>query len=323
MERQGYFNYISERLAVLAYRIDMEGQLNILDLHIHAEDFYRDLLCLLFGWSLVNLNSEEQNVEAIDLVDNTNKLIVQVSATNTKEKINHSLSKIDVNVYKCHTFKFISIARSAATLREKSYTIPQGIKFNPKTDIYDITSLLQTIQHFDIDKQEQVYKIINKELGGANNASTIDSDLTRVIQILSQTDLSNNNVIRLNNEFEIDKKIEYNGLSTDSKDVIRDFCLYQNIVEQIYSTFDKEGANKSLFVLNKIRSIYVAHKTKIEGDELFAKIRQCVKQEIADSSNRGSLTKEAIDMCADIIIVDAFIRCKIFENPQGYQYVTA
>jgi hypothetical protein len=37
----------------------------------------------------------------------------------------------------------------------------------------------------------------------------------------------------------------------------------------------------------------------------------------------GELTKESIDICSDIIVVDAFIRCKIFENPEGYSYVIA
>lgn len=323
MERQLYFNCISEKLTALACRIEVEGKLNILDLHIHAEDFYRDFLSHLFDWRLINMNSENQNVEAIDLVDETNKLIVQVSATNTKEKINHSLSKIDITKYPDYTFKFISIARSADALRDKTYKTPNRISFDPKNDICDVVSLLKIIQHLRIDKLEEIYNFINKELGSRVDLSTIDSDLTNVIQILSQTDLSTNNVIRLNNEFEIDNKIEYNHLSTESRDVIRDYCLYQNIVGKIYSTFDKEGINKSLFVLNRIRGIYIEQKGNLEGDKLFGKIRQCVKSEIYNSPNRGNLTKEAIEMCADIIIVDAFIRCKIFENPQGYQDVTA
>ena len=323
MERQRYFNYIADKLSVLVCKIEMESKLNVLDLHIHAENFYRDFLCLLFGWNLKNLNGEIQNVEAIDLIDETNKIIIQVSSTNTKEKINHSLSKIDTSKYFGFTFKFISIARSAALLRTKTYKIPQNITFIPKEDIYDIPYLLKVIQNFDIEKIEKVYDFIKKELGKNIDTSTIDSDLTQVVQILSQTDLSTNNVIRLNNEFAIEQKIEYNRLSAESKNIIIDYCLYQNTIEQIYSSFDKEGVNKSLFVLNRIRRIYTSYKSELNGDELFRKIRQCVKQEITDSPNRGALTREAIETCADIIIVDAFIRCKIFENPQGYQDVTA
>lgn len=322
MERQRHFANISERMAVLAYRIEAEGKLNILNLHIHAEDFYRDLFCLLFDWKLINMNSNTQNVAAIDLIDNVNKLIVQVSATNTKEKINYSLSRIDINKYSNYTFKFISIARSAEALRDKVYQVPHNIIFCPRNDIYDVTSLLKTIQHLSVDKIEEIDNFITKELGSGVSSLTIDSDLTAVIQILSRTDLSENNVIRLNNEFEIDKKIEHNSLSQESKDVIKYYCLYQNLVNNVYSTFDQEGTNKSLFVLNRIWRVYISNRGKYQGDDLFNQIRHLIKQDVCHSSNRGSLTIDAIETCVDIIIVDAFIRCKIFENPQGYQDVT-
>ena len=60
---------------------------------MHSENFYRDFINLLYGWSLENANNRLQNIEAIDLIDDNVKLIVQVSATATKTKINNSLSK--------------------------------------------------------------------------------------------------------------------------------------------------------------------------------------------------------------------------------------
>lgn len=323
MERQNYFNYISTQLTILACRIECEGKLNILDLHIHAENFYRDFLSILFDWNLENLNSENQNVEAIDLIDETNKCICQVSATGTKTKINNSLAKIDSTKYNGYTFKFVSIARSTKSLKNKTYQVPSNIRFNPREDIYDISYFLRTIKDCRIEKIETIYRFIQKELGENNGISSINSDLTQVIQILSQADLLTNEDIRLNNDFEIAEKIEYNSLSAESKNIILEYCSYQNIVDHIYSTFDKEGVNKSFFVLNSIRRFYISNKSTYNGTNLFNNIRQCVKQEIYNSPNRGQLTREAIEICTDIIIVDAFIRCKIFENPQGYRDVTA
>lgn len=48
---------------------------------------------LLFDFELINMNKFRQNVEKIDLVDSKNKVIVQVSATCSKQKIEDSLSK--------------------------------------------------------------------------------------------------------------------------------------------------------------------------------------------------------------------------------------
>ena len=44
-----------------------------------------------------------------------------------------------------------------------------------------------------------------------------------------------------------------------------------------------------------------------------------LKNEVVNSANCEDLTSDEIDMCADIVVVDAFIRCKIFENPEKQQ----
>lgn len=44
MNRSQYFNYIEEKLNTLATRIESRGKLNILDFHLHSEDFYLHFL---------------------------------------------------------------------------------------------------------------------------------------------------------------------------------------------------------------------------------------------------------------------------------------
>lgn len=48
MNRSNYFNYIEEKLGVLAYRINLRGKLNILDLNIHSETFFLDFFMNYF-----------------------------------------------------------------------------------------------------------------------------------------------------------------------------------------------------------------------------------------------------------------------------------
>jgi hypothetical protein len=81
MNRSYYFNYIEEKITILASRIENRGKINLLDLNIYSETFFADLLNILFYYQLVNLNIIKQNVEGIDLVDKKNKVIAQVSAT--------------------------------------------------------------------------------------------------------------------------------------------------------------------------------------------------------------------------------------------------
>jgi len=131
MNRSLYFNYIVSRLSALAVEIELRGKLNLLDLHLHAENFYLHLFNKLFGWDLENLNASKRNVAAIDLIDHKNKIVVQVSATATKEKVESALSK-NLSAYLGYAFKFISISKDGNPLRSMIFANPHNLTFNPQ-----------------------------------------------------------------------------------------------------------------------------------------------------------------------------------------------
>ena len=256
------------------------------------------------------------------MIDNANGIVIQVSSTNTKQKIESALGKASMANYKGWSFKFVSIARSATDLRSKDFTNPYGLNFSPITDIIDIDSLVREVFASKTDKLQEIETFIRKELGNDTTSTIIESDLTRIITMLAQVDWSTFNQIKLDNEFQIDAKIDHNDL-IKSKMVIKEYNIWQNSVRRIYSAFDAEGLNKSLFVLQKIRSFYLEHCCALKGNDLFDAVRNDVKTEIRKHASSGELTEESIDICSDIIVVDTFIRCRIFENPEGYSYVTA
>ncbi|MDR0939351.1 MAG: SMEK domain-containing protein [Mediterranea sp.] len=316
MNRSYYFNYIEERLDLLSLRIKRRGKLNLLELNIHSENFYRDLLNLLYGWDLENMNVAHQNEKAIDLMDANNKLVVQVSATNTKVKIQDSLSKLNFREY---TFKFLSIAaESSDNLRKENYKIPEGIKFAPSDDILDVDSILRVVESLDIDKLKRLCDFVERELGCMDVLKINQSDLVTVIKLLAQNDLSNSEVsVSTQEDFQIESKINHNQLRI-SRAIISEHKVYQNMVNKVYSSFDEMGQNKSLFVLNKIRKVYIQGRDSRYGDELFGWITDTIMQEVAKRMDGENLSIEAIEMYVDILIVDAFIRCKIFENPNNH-----
>jgi len=178
MNRARYFNYIEEKLGTLAYRINLKGKLNILDLHLHSETFYLHLLNLVFGWRVKNINAFQQNVEAIDLIDDTNKLVCQVSATNSKQKVERSLSKPFLKKYHNYTFKFICISKDGSDLRGFMFKNPHNIKFDPKSDILDNKSILDFILNEKAEKQKAIYEFIKREIGEERNLSNKVPKLT-------------------------------------------------------------------------------------------------------------------------------------------------
>lgn len=315
MNRQEYFNFIEEKLNILAFRIESRGGLNILDLHLHSENFYLHFFNLLFNWKLKNLNAVKKNVPGIDLVDNTNRIVVQVSATATKQKIESTLAK-DLSSFKGYAFKFIAISKDAAGLRTQTFLNPHNLVFLPAEDIFDIQSLLKIISGFDIDRQKMVYEFLKKELKSEPDPEKIESNLTAIIKVLSREDWNQGAAYFQTVPYDIENKISCNQLDT-ARDLIEDYKVHYHRIDKIYSDFDKQGVNKSLSILNGIRREYLALSADVSPDQRFFQIIDKVKQKIRASANYTPIPDEELELCIGILVVDAFIRCKIFENPPG------
>ncbi len=166
MNRSPYFNFISEKLSSFVNNTELQGKLNLLGNHIHAEFLFRDFFNLLFDWNLKKTGCH--NEPGIDLVDITNCIVVSVSATATKKKIESSLNKID-SKYSGYAFKFISISKDASKLRTKTYLNPHNLTFSPAEDIYDVQKLLSLIFEMEINRQKEVYDFLKNELANEVN----------------------------------------------------------------------------------------------------------------------------------------------------------
>lgn len=315
MSRQEIFNFIEEKLSFLAFRIEMRGGLNILDLHLHSENFYLHFLNLLFDWELKNLNTVQKNSAGIDLIDSANKIIVQVSATATKQKVESALSK-DLSQYNDYNFKFISISKDAERLRTKIFTNPHNLTFSPATDIFDIQSLLSDISTMSIDQQRGIHEFLKKEIKSEPDPERIESNLTTIIKILSKEDWNQEAMGFETIPYDIEIKISYNQLEK-AKILIDDYKIHYHRIDKIYSDFDKQGVNKSLSILNGIRTEYLFLGEKISPDQCFFSIIDKVIGKIRGSTNYTAIPDEELTLCVQILVVDAFIRCKIFKNPSG------
>lgn len=321
MNRSKYFEYIEEKIHILAHRIQTKGKLNILNLHLHSENFYLHFFNLLYGYELINLNSNTQNVEAIDLIDHKNKIIFQVSATSSKQKIESTLAKDIFKKYKDYTFKFISISLDATDLRTKTFSNPHSVSFDPKNDIFDIKTILNYILAEKIKSLRELYEFIKCELGGEIDIIKLDSNLATIINILSLEKWDDSHIDDNSNSFEIERKIQFNELE-DAREVIEEFCIYYKKVDEKYTEFDFLGVNKSNSVLNSIKKEYRKLKKTDNKDEIFFNTIENIKNKVLISNNLNNTPIDEIELCIDILVVDAFIRCKIFENPEDYKYVT-
>jgi len=321
MNRTIYFNVIEERLNLLATRISSRGRLNVLDYHGHSENFYQFFLNELNGWSVTNENEVKHNVEAIDLIDRTNKFVLQVSSVASKQKIESSLSKDSIKTYMGYSFKFISIAKDADALKKDTFKNPHGINFNPSTDIIDKNSILSKVRGLNITDQKRIYDFVKKELIIEIDLMKLETNLATVINILSKEDWDKKNPLAEISSFEIDRKITHNKLNS-AKIIIDDYSVHYGRVDKIYAEFDSQGSNKSSSVLSTIRQEYAKIMGGLSDDQLFFEVISNVRQKVLNSSNYTSIPFDELELCINILVVDAFIRCKIFENPEDYNYAT-
>lgn len=323
MNRSNHFDFIEEKINTLATRINSRGRLNILNLHNHSENFYAHFVNELYGWNSKNENPFEQNIEAIDLIDHTQKYVIQVSATNSKQKVESSLDKEIIKDYSTYTFKFISIANDADDLRKKIFANPHSINFNPIDDIIDKNSILKSVFGLEIDDQRRIYDFIRKELGNEVDAVKLDSNLAAIINILAKETWDGKGEKDKINPFEIDRKIEHNNLRITRK-VVEEYAIFKTKVESLYDEFDSLGSNKSYPVLQLIARYYIEEsKSPKDSDTVFLNVCEKVMERVQESVNFIKVEFDVLILCVDILVVDAFIRCKIFENPENYNYVAS
>ncbi|MEH6670112.1 ABC-three component system protein [Halopseudomonas sp.] len=322
MNRTLYYNYIDEKLHTLAFRINSNGKLNMLHLHMHSESFYLHLLNLLYGYELENLNKSLQNVEAIDLIDHENNIIIQVSATCTKAKVESALEKPIIKKFTTYRFMFLSIAKDASNLKKSKFKNPHNISFNPASDIWDLKSILNDILQENVLVQKNVYAFIKDELGSEVDVVKLDSNLAIIINFLAKENWNDGCQSEPIHKFEIDRKISHNQLDK-AKDLIEEYSLYHGKVDSKYSEFDSMGSNKSSSVLARIKREYIGAKDTGSPDEVFFSVIEVIKNKVIESANYSQIPIDELELCVDILVVDAFIRCKIMENPEGYQYAAS
>ncbi|MED1068055.1 MULTISPECIES: ABC-three component system protein [Bacillus subtilis group] len=325
MNRPRYYDYIHEKLEVLAQRITTNGKLNLLHLNIHSETLYRELLSILYEYKLQPSNIGKANAEAIDLIDEDKKVVVQVSSTATKAKINSTLGKDKIKELseEGYRIKFVFVANIAGNLRGNTYNNIYNISFDPNNDIWDKITVMEKISQLTIDKMTSVHDLIQKEFGERPGILKLSSNLAAIVNFLSKENLYDvTNSIQLN-DYGIEEKIEFNELNDIKESTFDEYKIYYGMLERIYKEFNREGSNKAVSVLRKITSFYEKEVLNKESTnvEKFLNVIGKVQEHVLQSELVKEIPEEEIDMCIRIIVVDAFVRCKIFKNPRGYTHV--
>lgn len=315
MKLKQNIDIIFEKLAILSTEIKLRGRFNMFDINVVSETFFAELMNIVFGCELKNVNIVEQNAKSIDLIDENGKLIVQVSSDNSKGKVQKSLSGIDTSKYAGYKFKFISISKDAGHLSNYKFMVPNGITFDPSKDCYDKETLIRHIQDKGSETIASVCEYLNRTIVTTEKKDIRPEAITYVINQLADIDLSEYDDSQMPTAFDFQPKIDKNKLRKWN-DLIQTYYLYSMEVDKIYRTFDKESRNQSTAVLFRLKGLYLNLKKQYEADDLFDKLKEEVYGIVdGDATCSQLLTKDQLELNISLVLIDAFMKCKIFEKP--------
>ena len=125
--------------------------------------------------------------------------------------------------------------------------------------------------------------------------------------------------------FAIESKIAYNDVKR-YKSILQKYKIYQGRLSRIYEQIELTGSFKKEQLLLNIYSFYLIAKDKYtnghikeireKADILIEEVQRQMWEIIDKSNNLSSdVSYEAIQSGILVIIVDAFMRCKILEEP--------
>lgn len=163
-------------------------------------------------------------------------------------------------------------------------------------------------------KSKREYEAINSNI--IKNPTLIEM----AIREISEIDLDITNYNSDTNIFDIESKISYNNIIRNKR-LINEYKVYHGKIEHVYNELEGFNSFKKIRLLAIIRQIYMDEISKKyngtddiniirnNSDDIFDSVRENIENRL------GNASEYHINIVIPIIIVDAFIRCKILEEP--------
>lgn len=166
----------------------------------------------------------------------------------------------------------------------------------------------------------------HESLSISNGLIKNPSMLKNTVNAISNLSLESISESKGLNVYNPKRKLEYNSVKTNYS-LIQEYKVYQGKINSLYDELEKQGSIKKERLLSNINQIYNKIKGKyvlnsensIEIIRLKAdNILDEVFDELCRQLDNSNFFEEDIILGVRLILVDAFIRCKILEEPTEY-----
>ncbi len=164
LKRESYIKQISDILAMLQSAIHLRGHASLYDINIVSEDFFKDLLNLIYDYQLMNLNVERRSAVGVDLGDDTSRVCIQVTSTTKRYKIQETIDKfIEYGWHFRYDDLFIFILGSKQK-RYNPFDTRDLFDFDPLSHILDFGDLTRRIRTLDLPKLKLLAHLLESNL---------------------------------------------------------------------------------------------------------------------------------------------------------------
>ena len=154
---------IADKLALFKHTISMRDSSSLYDINICAEDVICELLNIVYGFQLKNLNCERKNYPGIDLGDTDNGIAVQITSDNSREKVKKTLNKFAEYGYMDKYSRLILFILGDKKRFSSPFESGQ-LQFSAKKDILDFNDLIRAISLLNSERIEMVCSYLDQEL---------------------------------------------------------------------------------------------------------------------------------------------------------------
>ena len=190
MRRADLLRTVTHYLMHLRVSVEASNSLNLQDLNVHAEAFFRDLLNLAFDYRLININIIEKNAPAIDLGDEENRIAIQVTSTADFAKVKHTfIGFTKASLHSKYDRLIVLIIGAKKNYRETSLDDPGAFSMSIADDVWDVADLLRMIGGLKLDKLQACPDFLRKELRLSEPRQSNEvRTLMRLIEVLSASE---------------------------------------------------------------------------------------------------------------------------------------
>ena len=193
---------IISHFAVLKAEVEYRSKVNLQDINVHAEQFYKILLNDILALNLENINIVEQNAAVIDLADKTRKIAIQVTSNNSKSKIKETVEAFNKKeLYK--NYKELKILLIKDKIKREEVLTYNDFSFDMKDDVIDVIYIISKIQAIDdLVRLEKIEKWLSNELVQKHYDARIESKPNEVKTFIALIDFISDE--ENHNKFEIE-----------------------------------------------------------------------------------------------------------------------